>query len=242
MEPQAWTEAAAVLGAGLCAGLGALGAALGEGSTAKAGAEAMARQPGAADKILYTMLLGQAIAESSSIFALVIAVLLVVNGWTGGAVEAAAALSAGLCMGIGAIGPGLGSGLVSTAACLGIGRNPHAAPMVRNVMLIGQAVAQSPAVFALMISLMLIYRDAGAASTDSLSGMAAVMGAGLCMGLGAIGPGLGAGMAAREAVNGAARNPRASDALMGTMITGQAVSQSTAIYALLVSMVLLFLL
>ena len=35
-------------------------------------------------------------------------------------------------------------------------------------------------------------------------------------------------------------NPLAADALVGTMIAGQAVSQSTAIYALLVSLVLLF--
>lgn len=237
-----WTQAAALLGAGVCAGLGAIGAALGEGNTARAGAEAMARQPGAADKILYTMLLGQAVAESSSIFALVISVILVFNDWTGSAVEAAGAFSAGLTMGLGSIGPGLGSGLASEAACTGIGRNPNAAHGVRNIMLVGQAVAQSPAVFALMISLMLIYNGInGNGGGENLGSMAAALGAALSMGLGSIGPGFGAGEVAKAAVLGAAKNPKAHDALMGTMITGQAVSQSTAIYSLMVAMVLVLL-
>jgi len=62
------------------------------------------------------------------------------------------------------------------------------------------------------------------------------------MGFGGIGPGVGNGMAAEGAVRWVARRPTHSAELMRTMLVGQAVSQSTAIYAMVVSLVLIFVL
>ena len=69
---------------------------------------------------------------------------------------------------------------------------------------------------------------------------AAFIGAGLSMGLGAIGPGIGNGMAAEGAVRWVARNVEHAGDMMRIMLVGQAVSQSTAIYAMVVSLVLIF--
>lgn len=241
MTAQELTRSTAYFAAALCMGLGAIGAAIGEGYTARAAAEGMARQPAAADRVLRTMLVGQAVAESASIFALVVAILLLFTEWSpGGPLQAVGLLSAGLCMGLGAIGAGAGAGLPGATACSGTARMPRAEPQLSTNMLVGQAVAQTPTVFALLVSFLLLYRNYGV-SPFSLAQAAALLGAGLATGLGAIGPGLGAGIAAAAACEATARRPLASPLLVRTMLVGQAVSQSTSVYALLVSLLLLYL-
>ena len=67
---------AAYIGGGLAMGLGAIGAAIGEGYTAAQANVAVSRDPKNSGEIFKNMLVGQAVAESASIFALVIAILL----------------------------------------------------------------------------------------------------------------------------------------------------------------------
>lgn len=69
---------------------------------------------------------------------------------------------------------------------------------------------------------------------------AAYLGAGISMGLGAIGAAIGEGMAAAKAVEGIARNPAEAGLITRTMLVGQAVTESTGIYALVVALVILF--
>ena len=69
---------------------------------------------------------------------------------------------------------------------------------------------------------------------------AGLLGAGLAMGLGAIGPGVGEGMAAAKACEAIGKNPKEQGLLTRTMLVGQAVSESTGIYALVVALLLLF--
>jgi F-type H+-transporting ATPase subunit c len=69
---------------------------------------------------------------------------------------------------------------------------------------------------------------------------AAFIGAGLAMGLGAIGPGVGEGMAAAKAVEAIGKSPEHAGLLTRTMLVGQAVSESTGIYSLVVALLLLF--
>ncbi len=64
--------------------------------------------------------------------------------------------------------------------------------------------------------------------------------AGLCMGLGAIGPAIGEGMAASHALDGMARQPEMETSLLRTMIIGQAITESTGIYSLVVAIILIF--
>ncbi len=68
------------------------------------------------------------------------------------------------------------------------------------------------------------------------------LGAGLCMGIGAIGPALGEGNAVSKALEGMARQPEAAGNLRSTMIMGCAITESTGIYSLVVSLLILFLL
>ncbi len=64
------------LAAGLVMGLGAIGSAVGEGFAAGKALEAMARQPEMRNDILMSMLIGQAVTESTGIYSLVVALIL----------------------------------------------------------------------------------------------------------------------------------------------------------------------
>ena len=66
------------------------------------------------------------------------------------------------------------------------------------------------------------------------------LGAGLCMGIGAIGPGVGEGNAVGKALEGMARQPEASADLRSTMILGCAITETTGIYSLLIAFLILF--
>ena len=98
--------------AGVGHGVGqAIGAAIGEGYTAAQANFAISRNPGASGDIFKSMLVGQAIAESASIFALVIAMILLFSNYQNeSSITISIVLSAGVCMGLGAIGSGIGSG------------------------------------------------------------------------------------------------------------------------------------
>ncbi len=67
--------AASALGAGV-AMIAGIGAGIGQGFAAGKGTEAVGRQPEAQGVILRTMLLGAAVAETTGIYALVIALIL----------------------------------------------------------------------------------------------------------------------------------------------------------------------
>lgn len=66
------------------------------------------------------------------------------------------------------------------------------------------------------------------------------IGAGLCMGIGAIGPGVGEGTAVAHALDGMARQPEEAGTLRTTMILGCAIAETTGIYALLIAFLILF--
>ena len=72
-------------------------------------------------------------------------------------VRAAALLGAGLSMGIGAIGPGVGEGFAAGKACEAIGRNPQEANLITRTMLVGQAVSESTGIYSLVVALLLIF-------------------------------------------------------------------------------------
>ena len=69
---------------------------------------------------------------------------------------------------------------------------------------------------------------------------ACAIGAGLCMGLGALGPALGEGNAVSHALDGMARQPEAAGILRTNMIVGCAITETTGIYSLLISFLILF--
>jgi F-type H+-transporting ATPase subunit c len=72
-------------------------------------------------------------------------------------VRGIALLGAGICMGLGAIGPGVGEGFAAGKACESIGRKPEEAGLITRTMLVGQAVSESTGIYSLVIALLLIF-------------------------------------------------------------------------------------
>jgi F-type H+-transporting ATPase subunit c len=69
-------------------------------------------------------------------------------------IESARNLAAALAIGLGAIGPGIGVGLVGGKALEAMGRNPEAAGLIQTNMILGIAFAEAIAIYALVIALL----------------------------------------------------------------------------------------
>ncbi|MBQ6432197.1 MAG: ATP synthase F0 subunit C [Oscillospiraceae bacterium] len=75
--------------------------------------------------------------------------------------------------------------------------------------------------------------------SELVKGLIAI-GAGICMGFGAIGPAIGEGNAVGKALEGMARQPEVTSTLRTNMILGCAITESTGIYSLVIALLLLF--
>lgn len=62
-------------------------------------------------------------------------------------------LGMALAMGLGAIGPGIGIGIIGGKATEAIGRNPEASAKIQTVMILTIAFAEAIAIYALVIAL-----------------------------------------------------------------------------------------
>lgn len=233
-------KAAALFGAGISMGFGAIGSGIGSGYPGGNACIGIARQPAVASQLTTNMLIGSAVCQTPAIFSMVVALMLMFINFGNAPLFPtwAAYLGAGISMGLAAIGSGYGGGLAAGASCEGIARQPRTAANVTTIMLVGQAVAQTPSIFGLLVSFILMFKSFP--ESTALSASMALLGAGICTGFGGIGPGLGNGMTAEGAVRWVARNVEHAGDLMRIMLVGQAVSQSTAIYAMVVSLVLIF--
>lgn len=234
---EGFSQVCSILGAGLAIGLGAIGSAIGEGMIAMKAVESLGRQPRVSGKLLRTMIISQAVTETAAIFALVVSlVLLFSGGGDGTTIKGLTYLAAGIAIGAGTVGAGLGAGLPGSAAMEGIGKNPEASDALTVHMIIGQAVTQTSTIFALTVSLILITLS----PPNEFMKMFAIMGAGIAMGFGAFGPGIGDGFVALNANKGVARDPNNMGLLTRTMIIGQAITETTDIYAMVVTLILIF--
>ncbi len=66
-------------------------------------------------------------------------------------------MAAAVAIGIGALGPGLGIGLAVRGAMEAIGRNPEAEGGVRTTLIIGAALAEAVAIYALLVAILILF-------------------------------------------------------------------------------------
>jgi len=71
--------------------------------------------------------------------------------------DAVKLLAAGLAIGLGALGPGIGIGLVAFSALQALGRNPGARGVIVTNMFVAIAFAEALAILALVVSLILLF-------------------------------------------------------------------------------------
>lgn len=70
-----------------------------------------------------------------------------------------AMIAAGFAIGVGAVGAGLGIGTAASGACSAVGRNPGVQGKIMMTMLVGMAMAESIAIYALVVSLVLLFAN-----------------------------------------------------------------------------------
>jgi len=70
-------------------------------------------------------------------------------------VEAIRMLAAGLAMGLGAIGPGIGIGILGYGAMQALGRNPEARGPIMTNMILAIAFAEAIGIYALIVAILI---------------------------------------------------------------------------------------
>lgn len=149
------------------------------------------------------------------------------------------AVGAGIAM-IAGIGPGVGQGYAAGKAAEAVGNNPKAEKNATLVMLLGAAVAETSGIFSLVIAIIMLF--ANPLVTRQGAGIVlacSAIGAGISM-IAGIGPGIGQGYAAGKSSEAVGKRPGLQSVIVRTMLLGQAVAQTTGIYALVISLLLLF--
>jgi ATP synthase F0 subunit c len=157
---------------------------------------------------------------------------------------AACAIGAGFAM-IAGIGPGIGQGYAAGKGAEAVARNAKNSKSSTMVMLLGAAVAETSGILALVVALILLFANntlldkIAVAPEYTIVYMGAAIGAGLAM-IAGIGPGIGQGYAAGKATEAVGKRPKLQPMILRTMFLGQAVAQTTGIYALVIAMLLIY--
>jgi F-type H+-transporting ATPase subunit c len=67
--------------------------------------------------------------------------------------------AAGIGMGLGAVGTGIGQGMAVKGAVEGVARNPGASGKILTTMMIGLAMIESLAIYALVVCLIILFAN-----------------------------------------------------------------------------------
>lgn len=154
-------------------------------------------------------------------------------------VLAASAIGAGFAM-IAGIGPGIGQGYAAGKGAESVARNQKNQRETTMVMLLGAAVAETSGILALVVALIMLFgKPMLNLEGSTIIIMAGAIGAGLAM-IAGIGPGIGQGYAAGKGTEAVGKRPKHQSSIVRTMLVGQAVAQTTGIYALVIALILMF--
>ena len=140
------------------------------------------------------------------------------------------AVGAGIAV-LGALGAGIGIGIATGKAVEAVARQPEADGKIMKNLILGCALAEATAIYGLLVAIMLIFVAGDNTSSAIGAAVAVLTGAGA---------GIGIGMATSRACDAIARQPEAKKDIRSTMLIGCALAEATAIYGLLVSIMLIF--
>lgn len=199
---------------------------------------ATARQPFHAQWIFNFTLIVLSVIQTPLILAFIVSIFIKVQaGAVSNLFESFRLIGAGCAIGLGAIGPAYGLAHFARVACKGISGNRNASTRVLTFTFISQAIIESPVIFSMVVSLLLLF---GATALTPTQGIA-MLAAGIGMGLGTLGPGISSGRTAAAACKEIARDPELYGQLARSSIFAQGIIDTAAIYVLLTStLIILF--
>ena len=79
-------------------------------------------------------------------------------------------IAAGLGMGIGSLGTGIGQGLAIKSACEGVARNPGASGKIMTIMMVGLAMVESLAIYVFVVAMIILFANPMKADVLALLG------------------------------------------------------------------------
>lgn len=207
---------------------------------AQAACLAVARQPFFTQKIQMIMLLTQSLMQTPLLFAFVISFFIKdqMPNVTSLA-ESIRLISAGLCIGLGSIGPTIGLAGFARQACESLSVNRFAYSEILSFTLISEALIESPIIFSLVMAFALL--GAKSSAMCLATGGAPYIAAAIVMGLGTLGVGIGSGKTATKACQYLALNPENYSQLSRTSLTAQVLIETCSIYAFLIALFVLLL-
>ncbi len=221
----------------LTVGINSVGVGIGEGLASNAALKAINIQPKAHTDILKTVILGMALIETAAIMGITISMILLfgTKEYTlyGSLAETGIALAT-CCSGLVL---GLVSALPVQQACYAVARQPFFTQKIVRFMLITQSLIQTPIIFGFIVAMLI--RDQ-AASAQTLADSLRLIASGLCIGLGSIGPAFGLAEYAKTACRGLGINRSAYNQLLSFTFISQAIIETPIIFAMVISLLLLF--
>ena len=198
---------------------------------------ALARQPFFGQKIMRFMLIVLSILQTPIIFSFIISIYIKdqISALTTFP-DSLRLLGAGLSIGVGCIGPAIGLALFAKKACQSIATNRSSYPTLVTFSFISQAMIETPIIFSMIISLLLV-----SSSSPTLLRGYALIAAGLCMGIGTLSTGISSGKTAGVACERIASQPDAYIQISRLSLFAQGIMETITIYALLIALALIFL-
>ena len=71
--------------------------------------------------------------------------------------EVLTTIAAGFAIGMGAIGPAIGEGMIASKTMEAIGRNPEASDKLTTLMFVSMAITESTGIYALVVALIILF-------------------------------------------------------------------------------------
>ncbi len=196
----------------------------------------IARQPFFGQKITRFMLIAQSMIQTPIIFGFIVAMYIKDNALGAASMyESIRLLACGLSVGLGSIGPAIGLAHFAKTACRSVGINRDAYNKLLTFTLVSEAIIETPIIFSMVIALLLMNME-----SPSLVVSISMLSAALSIGLGTLGAGISSGRTAAQAAYQIALNPAQSGLLSRVSMFAQGLMDTIAIYALLISITLLF--
>lgn len=200
---------------------------------------AIARQPFSSQKVIRFMLLTQSILQSPVIFSFIVAIMIKNQAATIHTLaECLQLIASGVCIGVGSIGPAIGLAHFAKTACRSIGVNREAYNKLFSFMLVSQAMIETPIIFSLVIAMLILMTPLPAAYAMTKS--IALCAAALCVALGMFAPGISAGRTTSASCEQIAHNPELYETFFKLSMISQGFIDTSAIYVLLISLMLIY--
>lgn len=218
--------------------INSIGVGIGQGYASNGALSAISQQPAARHDIFRTAMLGVALIETAAIMGIFIAILLLVNTSADTSSIYTDMASIGIALAICSTGVVLGivSAMPARAACFAIARQPFFSRKIVGLMVMTQALLQTPIIAGVIVALFIRNQAIGATClSDSLR----LIACGICVGLGSIGPAIGLAIFAQQACWGIGINPAAYDKLLSFTLISEVIIETPIIFSLVVALTLL---